>query len=216
MKPIESFRNRVIHGDCLDLMPDMPDESVDFVLTDPPYLANYVPRDGRSIANDDNRRWLLPAFTEIFRVLKPNRFCVSFYGWNQVERFVWHWKRMGFVPVGHLVFVKDYPSKTGFTRGHHELAYLLAKGEPKKPIEPLRDVIQWTYTGNPLHPNQKPLSILTPLIVALSEPGDVVFDPFGGSGSTAVAAKMCGRDFILMEKLWRYYEAASGRMEKKD
>jgi site-specific DNA-methyltransferase (adenine-specific) len=78
----------------------------------------------------------------------------------------------------------------------------------------LRDVVQWTYSGNALHPNQKPLSVLTPLIVALSEPGDVVLDPFGGSGSTAVAARMCGRQFILIEKLWRYYEAASGRIEK--
>ena len=215
MKSIDSFVNRVIHGDCLDLMRDMPDESVDFVLTDPPYLANYVPRDGRTIANDDNRRWLEPAFTEIFRLLKPNRFCVSFYGWQQAERFLWHWKKIGFVPVGHLVFAKDYPSKTGYTRGHHEMAYLLAKGEPKRPVQPLRDVIQWTYTRNGLHPNQKPLSILTPLIVSLSEPGDVVLDPFGGSGSTALAARMCGRHFILIEKLWRYYEAANDRVEQK-
>jgi hypothetical protein len=49
---------------------------------------------------------------------------------------------------------------------------------------------------------------MTPLIVSLSEPGDVVLDPFGGSGSTALAAKMCGRHFILIEKLWCYYEAA--------
>src|SRR5579862_5311200 len=127
----QTYDNCLIHADCLEIMPDMPAECVDLVLTDPPYLVNYVPRDRRTIANDDNRRWLEPAFTEIFRVLKPNRFCVSFYGWNQAERFVWTWKRIGFVPVGHLVFVKDYPSKTGFTRSHHECAYLLAKGEPK-------------------------------------------------------------------------------------
>ncbi|MGA2542523.1 MAG: DNA methyltransferase [Verrucomicrobiota bacterium] len=144
-----------------------------------------------------------------------SRNAITLYGWNQVERFAWQWKKIGFVPVGHLVFVKDYPSKTGFTRGHHELAYLLAKGEPKKPVEPLRDVIQWTYTGNALHPNQKPISILNPLIVRLSEPGDVVLDPFGGSGATALAARMCGRQFILIEKLWRYCEAARDRIERK-
>jgi site-specific DNA-methyltransferase (adenine-specific) len=214
LNTLQSFLNRVIHDDCLDIMTTMPAECVDLVLTDPPYLANYIARDGRSIANDDNRRWLEPAFTEIFRVLKPNRFCVSFYGWNQVERFVWWWKRIGFVPVGHLVFVKDYSSKTGFTRSHHELAYLLAKGEPKRPIEPLRDVIQWTYSGNALHPNQKPLSVLTPLIISFSEPGDVVFDPFAGSGTTGIAARQCGRRFILIEKLAEYYQAAQDRINE--
>ena len=83
MNTLQSFLNRVIHGDCLQIMPATPAESVDLVLTDPPYLANYVPRDGRRIANDDNHQWLEPAFTEIFRLLKPNRFCVSFYGWQQ-------------------------------------------------------------------------------------------------------------------------------------
>jgi hypothetical protein len=62
------------------------------------------------------RRWLEPAFAEIFRVLKPNRFRVSFHGWSQAERFVWQWKKIGFVPVGHLVFVKDYPSKMAAKR----------------------------------------------------------------------------------------------------
>lgn len=212
MNTLHSFVNRVIEGDCLDIMKTMPAECVDLVLTDPPYLARYVPRDGRSIVGDDDNRWLHPAFAELFRILKPDRFCVSFYGWNQAERFLWTWKKIGFVPVGHLVFVKDYPSKTGFTRGHHELAYVLAKGEPKRPIEPLRDVIQWTYSGNALHPNQKPLSVLTPLVVSFSEPGDVVFDPFAGSGTTGIAARQCGRQFILIEKLSRYYQAARDRI----
>jgi site-specific DNA-methyltransferase (adenine-specific) len=214
LNTLQSLVNRVIEGDCLDIMKTMPAECVDMVLTDPPYLANYVPRDGRSIAGDDDRRWLRPAFTELFRILKPDRFCVSFYGWSQAERFLWTWKRIGFVPVGHLVFVKDYPSKTGFTRGHHEVAYVLAKGEPKRPIEPLRDVIQWTYSGNALHPNQKPLSVLTPLVVSFSEPGDIVFDPFAGSGTTGIAARQCGRRFILIEKLKGYYQAARDRINE--
>src|SRR2546428_13649616 len=52
--------NTNIHADCLDILPQLPEESVDFILTDPPYLANYTDRDGRSIINDNNDAWLKP------------------------------------------------------------------------------------------------------------------------------------------------------------
>ena len=66
----------VVQGDCVDLMHQMPAESMDFVLTDPPYLVNYRSRDGRAIQNDVDDRWLKPAFAEAYRILGWNRFCV--------------------------------------------------------------------------------------------------------------------------------------------
>jgi hypothetical protein len=65
------------------------------------------------------------------------------------------WKQAGFHPVSHLVWTKPYPSKTGYTVGHHEVAYLLAKGRPPKPAEPPPDVNPWKDTHNRLHPTQK-------------------------------------------------------------
>ena len=167
----------------------MPAASVELILTDPPYIVRYASRDGRTIAEDDNGRWLTPAFAEGFRVLKPDRYAVSFYGWSQVHRFMEAWRGVGFVPVSHLVFVKDYASKTGFTRSYHECAYVLAKGHPRKPATILPDVLSWRYTGNDLHPTQKPVMAMAPLIMAFSEPHDIVLDPFAGSGTTAVAAR---------------------------
>ncbi|HEX3799323.1 MAG TPA: DNA methyltransferase [Verrucomicrobiae bacterium] len=201
-----------MHGDCIDLMRTMPANCVDLILTDPPYVANYINRDGQTVYNDDNSRWLKPAFTEIHRLLKPNRYCISFYGWNHADRFLWHWKRIGLMPVGHLVFVKDYASKKRSVLSHHENAYLLSKGEPKLPTNPIRDVLQWDFSGNKLHPTQKPVSILTPLIVTFSEPGETVLDPFAGSGTTGVAARLCGRQFILIEKEWHHYQTARERI----
>jgi len=128
MQPIAAYINRVIHGDCIEVMRAMPAGSVDCIITDPPYIVRYASRDGRTIAEDDNGRWLAPAFTEAFRVLKSDRYAVSFYGWSQVHRFMEAWRGAGFVPVSHLVFVKDYASKTGFTGSYHECAYVLAKG----------------------------------------------------------------------------------------
>jgi DNA modification methylase len=56
--------NQIIHADCVAMLPTFRGESIDFVLTDPPYLANYSDRDGRTVANDDDASWLDPAFAE--------------------------------------------------------------------------------------------------------------------------------------------------------
>ncbi len=111
-----SFTNRIIHGDCVDVMGQMPDNSVDFVLTDPPYLVNYRDREGRSIQNDVNADWLKPSMAEVYRVLKQNRLMLCFYGWTKVDKFFDAWLGAGFKPVGHLVFRKSYRSKSRFLR----------------------------------------------------------------------------------------------------
>jgi DNA modification methylase len=79
--------NTVLHGDCIEVMRRLPANSVDFILTDPPYLVRYCDRESRSIHNDSNADWLKPAFAEAYRVLKQDKFMVSFYGWTQVDKF---------------------------------------------------------------------------------------------------------------------------------
>lgn len=207
-----SLLNQVIHGDCLTVMPQLPSQSIDLVVADPPYLVNYVPRDRRRVENDTNHDWLLPAYAEIYRVLKPNTFCVSFYGWPQVDQFMATWKRVGFSPVSHIICLKEYPSRVGYTRSFHEVLYLLAKGRPPRPVKPPDDVLRWQYTGNPLHPTQKPAQVIQTLIEAFSKRGDVVLDPFAGSGTTGIAAKSCGRQFILIEKVWQHWKDAQDRI----
>ena len=149
--------NRILHGDCVYVLRQLPAQSIDFVLTDPPYLVRYRSRDGRTVANDDNDRWMKPAFAEMFRLLKPGSLALSFYGWNRVDRFFDAWKAAGFAVVGHLVFRKRYASSSRFFEYRHESAYLLAKGRPALPATPLPDVLDWTYTGNKRHPTEKPV-----------------------------------------------------------
>ncbi len=79
----------VYHGDCLDILPRLPEASVDFVLTDPPYLVGYRGRwdgDQHRIVGDEDRSWLWPAFAQIWRLLRSDTFCVSFYGWPHTLR----------------------------------------------------------------------------------------------------------------------------------
>ncbi len=157
-------------------------------LTDPPYLVGFRDRQGRTIAGDKTDEWLQPACNEMYRVLKKDALMVSFYGWNRVDRFMSAWKNAGFSVVGHLVFTKNYTSKAAYVGYRHECAYILAKGRPRLPQNPLPDVLGWKYSGNRHHPTEKPVTSLQPLIESFTHPNAIVLDPFAGSGSTCVAA----------------------------
>jgi adenine-specific DNA-methyltransferase len=202
----------VMLGDCTALMTRLENESIDFVLTDPPYITRYCDRSGRRVANDDNDRWLAPAFAEVYRLLKPDSLCVSFYGWNQADRFIAAWRAAGFWLAGHFVFAKGYASSIRYARYQHEQAYLLAKGDPSRPSVPISDVIPFRYSGNRLHPTQKPVEALEPLIGAFCSPDGIVLDPFAGSGSTLIAARNTGRRYIGIELEPEHYVTASERL----
>jgi site-specific DNA-methyltransferase (adenine-specific) len=206
-------RDTLLHGDCTNVMRRLASASVDFCLTDPPYLCNYRSRDGHTVRNDRTGEWLYPAFRQIHRVLKPNTLCVSFYGWHKVDEFMAAWRRAGFRPVGHIVFRKRYASSTRFMGATHEQAYLLAKGDPALPEHPIGDVLEWQYTQNKLHPTQKPVGSLKPLIEAFCPKGGIVLDPFCGSGSTLVAAREIGRFFTGIELDRRHWGTAVRRLQ---
>jgi site-specific DNA-methyltransferase (adenine-specific) len=206
--------NTILHGNCIEKMREWPANSIDFILTDPPYLVNYRSRDGRSIRNDANSDWLQPAMREAYRVLKQDRVAVMFYGWPKVDAFFAAWKEAGFHPVGHIVFRKSYSSQTRFLGYQHEQAYLLAKGRPPLPSRPIADVIDMPYSGNKLHPTQKPVPALVPLIRSFSLPGEVVVDPFAGSGSTCVAAALGDRKYLGIELDPAYFQQATRRMTR--
>lgn len=212
---LPKHQNSIYHGDCTQIMQELIPQSIDLIVTDPPYLVNYRSRDGRTIAGDKHSDWLEPAFSAMYQMLKPHRFAISFYGWNHVDKFMQAWRSAGFRIVGHFVFAKHYASRTGFTEARHECAYLLAKGNPSQVNHALPDVMPWgKYTGNRYHPTQKPLEILRLLIKAYSDIGDIVLDPFSGSGSTLLAAQQLGRSWLGMEIDPTYHQNALTRLTR--
>ena len=80
------------------------------------------------------------------------------------------------------------------------------------PATPIPDVIDFSYTGNRLHPTQKPVEALAPLVRAFSQPGDLVLDPFCGSGSTLVAARTLRRSFLGMDLSAEHCDTARRRL----
>ena len=118
-------------------------------------------------------------------------------------------------PRGELRLGQTLRFSEGHTRSKHESAYLLAKGYPAMPKDPPSDVLEWAYTGNKLHPTQKPVSGLVPLIHAYTKPNDLIIDPFAGSGTTGVAARHCNRHYLLIEQDAGYYQTAVERLKQE-
>lgn len=87
-----------------------------------------------------------------------------------------------------------------------------SKGDAALPAQPVPDVIDWSYTVNRLHPTQKPIKVLRPLVEAFCPEGGSVLDPFCGSGSTLIAAEQLGRDALGIELDADHAETASLRL----
>jgi len=86
------------------------------------------------------------------------------------------------------------------------------KGRPVLPENPIADVIDMPHSGNKIHPTQKPVKALLPLIEAFSKEGSMVMDPFCGSGSTLVAARKLNRRYLGIELDSSHHAAASRRL----
>lgn len=209
---MKNTKERIINGNAIEALKRLEAGSVDLAITDPPYLVNYKDRAGRSIANDSNADEVLPAFDGVYSALKQDSLCISFAGWTALDQFATAWTKAGFRIIGHIVWTKPYASNKGQTAYHHESAYVLAKGRPKLPANAFPDVQDWIYSGNRFHPTEKSVENIAPLIRAFSKPGDIVLDPFLGSGTTAVAAALTGRGYIGIELEQKYCALAERRL----
>jgi len=221
MLPRPYFENdgvTLYHGDCREVLPELPSEAFKFALTDPPYLVHYTGRweaKSKPIAGDSDPSWIRPVFTEIWRLLKQDSLCLSFYGWPHAERFLATWKEIGFRPVSLIALIKDRWGLGRFTRSQHEPAYLLAKGHPDQPAQAISDVLDWEQSSPLFHPNQKPLGAISKLIATYSPESAAVIDPFCGSGTTLVAARALGRRAIGIEIEEQFCEVAALRLAQQ-
>lgn len=189
-------RNSIITGDAAQVLKDVAEGAIDLVVTDPPYLVNYRDRSGRSLQNDNNPDGVLPVFEPMARAMKTNSYAICFAGWSALPQFSAAWEAAGLRIVSQIVWEKQYASRQGYTQYRHESAYVLAKGNPARPAYPLPSVMDWVYSGNRLHPTEKAVEIIAPLIRCFSKPDDLVCDPFSGSGSTSLAAVLNGRNYL--------------------
>lgn len=200
----------IVCGDCLELMKQIPDNSIDLVLTDPPYgikrdkgfegFGGFGKPIYRRTYTDswDNNRPAKLVFDTIF--LKAKK--VLIFGGNYFadmlpkgEHWIF-WDKLNTMPTfgdGELIYtnidrhsVKKYTLEWNGLIGKEEFRY---------------------------HPTQKPLALMKYLILTYSNPGDLILDPFCGSGTTCVAAKELDRRFIGFDLEQKYVDITNKRLE---
>lgn len=200
----------------------MPDESVDAIITDPPYGINYHTKGtGASIKNDKSPFiWFL---YDAFRVLKSGDSgrgsLICFTRWDVEQTFIDAMKLAGFQVKSEVIWDKVMHGvgdcKAQFAPTHENVVFAV-KGKFSFPGKRPRDVVTYhkLASGEMIHPTEKLVGLLTSLVNAVTKPGDLILDPFAGSGSTLVAAKKSGRRFIGVELDDEYYEKARRRIEE--
>ena len=184
-------------GDCLEIMKQIPNESVDLIVTDPPYLMNYKTNHRKDKSHKfctpiigDNDSLLIQSYiSECYRIMRNDTAMYMFCNSNKIDFFKIELENAGFKIKNIIIWVKN-----NWTAGdlraqfgkQYEMLVLVNKGRKKFNGKRLTDVWHFDRVSGKkqLHQNQKPVELLEQCIKKHSNENDVVFDGFAGSGST--------------------------------
>ena len=190
----------------------------------------------KSFNDYDNfcKKWL----TECKRILKDNGSIWVIGTYHNIFRLGYHIQNIGFWILNDVIWKKNNPMPnfrgTRFTNAHETLIWASKNKKSKytfnyQSLKCLNDDLQmrsdWTLpicngserikrNGKKVHPTQKPESLLHRVLLASTNKGDFVFDPFLGTGTTAVVAKKLGRNYFGIEREKKYFKTAKQRLEK--
>ena len=225
------MNDKVIQGDCLEVMKDIEDHSVDVAIADPPYKMtkkgkscrpNYMPVNmgdnffskGMKNTLPDTKEWL----RETYRVLNNQSHLYIFTNTNSLLDFLNISKEVGFKLHNVLTMAKDTRIPSRWYYKKTELVLFMRKGKAKRlnnmSCSDLIEVKMTTKKNGKKHPTQKPLSLIEMFVKNSSNEGETVIDPFMGSGTTGVACKNLNRYFIGIELNEKYFEVAKKRIRK--
>ena len=251
--PVQNVqKNKILKGNCIKIMNDLPENSVDLIFADPPYNLQlggdlHRPDNSKVSAVDDQwdkfssfshydkftRDWLQAAR----RILKPNGALWVIGSYHNIFRVGASLQDLGYWILNDIIWRKSNPMPNfrgkRFTNAHETLIWA-AKSDVSKytfnydALKELNEGVQmrsdWLFPicngserlkkldGTKVHPTQKPESILHRILVATTKPGDLILDPFFGSGTTGVMAKKLGRYYIGIDQESDYIKAAEARL----
>ena len=212
MKYPNDFINKVIQGDCLEIMREIPDGSVDLVLTDPPYGV------GKDFENDNlTDEQLFSLLTNVSldlkRICKFNLLVDS--PKNKLDLFFQSFIQWDYE---YIIVLHETNGMRNGKVGYNNCGIALWFSNEKKKVNRYRDVISKPLKNTKKefsHPSPKNVEHYMKLIEMFSNEGDTILDPFLGSGTTAVAAKYLKRNFIGIEISEKYCEIARQRLRQE-
>lgn len=221
----------IINGDFRDLISSIPDESIDCVVTDPPYpvISGGTPEnkdvqrpsgilsknDGKIFKenNFDIQDWI----NEIYRVMKMDTHLYIMINFTNLSHYLIEVEKAGFSIHNLLVWEKNNATPNRWYMKNCEYIIFARKGAAK-PINDCgtKTVMKFNNVKDKIHPTQKPVDLLTTLIVNSTQENDIVFDPFGGSFSTVVAGITSKRRVISFELDEEFYKNGLEWIEQLD
>lgn len=213
--------NRIYQMDCLEGMKLIPDKSIDLIVTDPPYGINLTPQrekgkfKGVKINNDDTLDWLPKLVDEYHRLLKSNKVGYIFCNWQNYDKFKQEFEKK-FEIKNCIVWNKDWFGMGNNWRPNHEFIMVITNGKFKTKSNNKSNIITVRRVSPQklTHACEKPVPLLTELILESSEENDIVLDSFFGTGATAVACTLNNRKWIGFETESKYIELANKRLEQ--
>ena len=195
--------NKIIQGDCIQILKEMPSRYIDLIVTDPPYGDNVgYGWNNKTIINNENPLINCTALVEMYRVLKLNSSLYLFTNWKHYPFLTEFISRYTKFKIRHLVVWEKHNFGLGWAFRHqYELILVLEKGKPKYNLKNFSDVQTASHINHNKsnHPHQKPVDLLMKMIEHSSKVGDLVLDPFAGSGSTGKACEKLDRKWIGIE-----------------
>lgn len=232
---VETVGNATLYcGDCIEISRDLPEKSVDAVLTDPPYSSGTRREGAKSIRKTMTREtededwfstdclttdgfwWLMHANAlQWRRVLRDGSHVLAFIDWRMWPHMAGAIEAADLRRFGMLVWDKAHFGMGMYFRNQHELVMHFTNGKGKDAAR--HDVgnvlrVKRVAGEDAEHLTQKPVELLERMLSVVTAPADTVFDPFMGSGSTGVACLNMGRKFVGIEVEPKYFETACERI----
>jgi DNA modification methylase len=198
-------------------MKRFPDNCIDLIITDPPYGDDIAYGwKSKTIKNNENPLINCSALINCYRLLKKDRSLYIFTNWRHypfLTEFVLRYTKFS---VRHVIVWKKHNFGLGWAFRHqYELILVLEKGKPKYNLTDFSNVQNADHINHSYetHPHEKPIDLIMKIIKHSSKEGDLVLDPFCGSGSVCVACKRMKRDWIGIELDKKYVKMARERIE---
>lgn len=218
---MEQFLNKITLGDSRELIKQIADESVSIIVQDPPYgiaFQSGLRKDKFDVLKGDDAAdfSILP---ELYRVLKPNSAIYTYTSYQVYSQ--WEQELKKYFDVKNMCIWAKGGGGMGDLEGafavDFEICIFAVKG--RHILNPPRSGAVWKLRKDAgaeyVHPTQKPMSAMEWPILKSSKPGDIVLDPYMGSGTTAMAAINSGRQFIGFEIDPKYHAEATKRVNNK-
>jgi site-specific DNA-methyltransferase (adenine-specific) len=208
------------HGDCIELLPEIPAQSVDAIVVDPPYFQGMNHNGIRSERADlsISKPFFTLFFAGMARTCKEARVVYVFCDWRTNGMFLDTMDE--YLEVKNsLVWVKQPGTGNYYRNSYETILFHCNSGRRFTPPNVLTGIKSFnggakTTNGEKLHPTQKPVELIEKLITDSTLQGMTVLDPMMGSGSTGVACVKSGRQFVGMELQRKYFDIACQRIDR--